>query len=209
MLEKLKKLLGLNKDASEEQAVEAVKVLAAKNKEFEEAAEVVACKEVLVAIGATESDDKEKVVAKVGELKKAQGKKGDLETELQTLKTEHNSLKQKWDERNAEELVAKAIDKGQLTPAQAEEYGKDLALKDPELFKKTVLSRREFSEVPLKDLKDDEVDRGGTAAEKVERLIAKKQKEDKDLSYQDAMNLVAAENPALAEEYIKDGRKKE
>jgi phage I-like protein len=209
MFEKLKKLLGLAKEASEEEMVQAVEGLVAKNKELEEAGQVVACKEILEALEVDQSDDKDKVVAKVQELRKAQGKKSDLETELQSLKKDHEALKHKWDERTADELIAKATAKGQITPAQVEEYGREMALKDPERFKKVVLGRREYSEVPLKDLPPEDPDAGGgTPQGKMDRLIAKKQKENKDLSYQDAMNLVAAENPELAESYLEAGRSK-
>jgi len=206
MITKIRKLLGLPDEAGEDKVVEAVEAVVAKNKELE-GTQIVACKEVLEAIGASEKDGKEEVVAKVTELREAGKKKTDLEQELIALKKDHEELKQKWDEKNADELVAKALTKGQITPAQVEEYGRDMAMKDPEKFKKVVLSRREFSEVPLKEMPDQGPDQGGgTPAEKMDRLIAKKLKENKDMSYADAMNLVVAENPELAEEYIKSSR---
>lgn len=209
MIEKLKKLLGLKKDASDEETVQAVEGLVAKNKELEEAGQSVACKEVLEALGADESDDKDRVVAKVQELRKAQGKKGDLETELQALKKDHKALKRKWDERNADELIAKALNDGQLKPADVDDWAREKALKDPDGFKREVLGRRKYSEVPLKDLPSEDTNAGGgTSCEKMERLIAKKMREDKDLSYADAMNLVSAENPELAEQYLAEGRTK-
>ena len=210
MIEKLKKLFGLADDAGEDKVVEAAKTALDKNKELEAKGSVVACKEVLEALGAGDKDGKEQVVAKVKELKDGAGKKTDIEQELVALKKDHGDLKKKLAEKDAEELVNKALSKGQISPAQADDWGRKLATEEPESFKKLILSRREFSEVPMKELPPEgDTTGGGTPAERMERLIAKKMKENDKLTYGEAMDLVAGENPELAEEYIQGGRKKE
>lgn len=201
MIEKLKKLFGLADDAGEDKVVVAAEAVVAKNRDLEAKASVVACKEVLEAAGATDKDGKEQVVAKIVELRTAKEKKSGVETELVALKKDHEDLKKRWDERNAEELVAKALGKGQITPAQVEQYGKEMALKDPEGFKRVVLSRREYSEIPLKEMPVDGNNAPtGSAGEKLEKLIAKKMVDAK-LNYRDAFLAVQAENPDLAKQY--------
>jgi len=210
MLDKLKKIFGLADNAGDDKVVEAAEAVVAKNKELEAKGGAVACKEVLDALGANEKDGKEQVVAKIGELKEGAGKKTDVEQELVSLKKDHADLKKKLAEKDAEELIGKALSKGQITPAQVDDWGRQMATEEPDSFKKLVLSRREYSEVPLKELPPDDKDAGGgTPAEKMERLITKKMKENDKLTYGEAMDLVAAENKDLAEEYLQAGRKKE
>ena len=201
MLEKLKNLLGLAVDAAEEAVTGAVELLVAKMKTLEQRPEVIACKEVLEAVGAKADATKEQVIAKVVEIKDAVGKKIGVEAELVALKKDHDELKTKWDNRNAEELIAKALSKGQITPAQVEQYGKEMALKNPSGFALVVLSRREFSEIPLSELPAGGKDQGGgTASDKMQKLVAKKMEGDKVLSYSAALLAVQAENADLARE---------
>jgi len=195
MLEKLKKLLGLADDAGEDKIVDAAEAMIAKNKDLEAAGTIVACKEVLDAIGVSHDADKEAVLAAIKSPTKA-------ETELLALKKDHEDLKKKWAERNADELVAKALGSGRITPAQVEEYGKDMALKDPDNFTRVILSRREFSEVPMQELpgkKDTPI--AGKASEKLDRLIEKAMAEDGKLSYNDAFVFVQAKNPEFVRDY--------
>lgn len=204
MLEKLKKLFGLAETAGEDEVVQAVEGLAAKNKELEKAGEVVACKEVLEVLGAKDDEDKEAVVAKAKALVAVKGSKDGIETELTALKKDHEDLKRKWDERDRDDHVNTALTAGKITPAQ-KEWAEEYALKDPEGFKAFVAKAPQV--VPLEKLPGGGKDQpSGSAGEKVEQLVAKKMKDDKDLSYADAMNLVANENPDLAQEYLDAGR---
>jgi phage I-like protein len=197
MLEKLKKLLGLAADAAEDAVSGAVELLVAKVKQLET---VVACKEVLEAVGAKADATKEQVVQIIGSLKETTVKKAGVEAELVALKKDHEGLKKKWDERTAEELIAKALSTGRITPAQVTMYGKEMALKRPDEFTRVVLSRREGSEIPLKDLPPGGGDLGGKASEKMEKIVAKMQTDDKTLTYTAALAKAQAENPVLARE---------
>lgn len=142
MLEKLKKLLGLAADAAEEQVVEAVGLMVDKLKDKETAPPVVACKEVLDALGAKADAGKDEVVRIVGSLKAP----ADL---AKTLSLEVADLKAKITAMEQQDLVALALKEGKTSPEELDKWGRDLALKAPDQFRTIVLSRPVGSVIPV------------------------------------------------------------
>ena len=140
MLEKLKKLLGLAADAAEEKVSEAVELLANKVIAFESKT-VVACKEVLEAIGAKEDAKKEEVLQVIAGLKIPADITKTLSLEVATLRKELSEMKQN-------DIVQLALKEGKTSPDELDKWGRDLALKNPEQFKLIVLSRPVGSVIP-------------------------------------------------------------
>ena len=203
MWEKLKNLLGLGESATEGDTVQAVEALKSEVDELKEA-DPVACREVLEALDMADGADKEKVIARITSLRRAQGAKDGLEAEIASLRESHDEMKRRMEERERDDRVAAAMKAGKITPAQ-KEWADGYALSDPAGFDAFVAKAPVV--VPLDDLPaEGGPGGGGTPAERIERLIAKKMGEDKALSYAEAMNLVTAENPGLAEEYLAAGR---
>lgn len=158
MLEKLKKMLGLETKAGEEEAVQAVEGLVAKNKELESAAQAVACKEVLEELGAGGEDGKEKVLAAIKALKEGKPaiakevldalemKEKDLSAVVASIhalkqgqkgavsREEFDKLQKDMQERDAQEVVAKALNEGKIT-ADQKEWAEEYAIRDLEGFK--------------------------------------------------------------------------
>jgi phage I-like protein len=156
MLEKLKKLLGLAADAGEEKIEEAVTLLINKTK-----IEIVACKEVLEAIGAKAEAKKDEVIQIIGSLKVPADVAKTLSHEVADLRKELSEIKQN-------DLVQIALKEGKTSPDELDKWGRDLALKNPEQFKLIVLSRPSGSVIPIgavpagpkdKDVAMDEVQR--------------------------------------------------
>jgi len=147
MWEKIKKLLGLADDTGEDKVVEAVGAVVAKNTELEAAAakkpvEVVACKEVLAVLKLGDDADKEMVIAAIGSL-------GGTDDVAQILSLQVAKLTQKLAGMEQSDLVALALKDGKTSPEELEAWGKDLALKNPDQFRKIVLSRPEGSVIPM------------------------------------------------------------
>jgi phage I-like protein len=169
MIEKLKKLLGLAADAGEDKVLEAATALAGK------AAAVVACKEVLDAIGAKMEAGKDEVLRIVGALKgstvvackevlDALGAKADAGRDevlrivaslkapgdvAVALSQEVATLKTKISAMEQQDLVALALKEGKTSPEELDKWGRDLALKNPESFRLIVLSRPVGSVIPV------------------------------------------------------------
>ena len=146
MLEKIRTILKLAADATEEKAVEAVQQIAAKLAILETAAPVIACKEVLEALGAKSEATAGEIVQIVASLKAPADVTKQLSLEVARLSTELSQLKQ-------EDLVQVALKNGQTSPDELAKWGKELALKNPEQFKLIVLSRPVGSIVPVESLK--------------------------------------------------------
>ncbi len=162
-LEVLKKELGLEASADEAAVLKAIADLKAGKVKAEgdlealkkappakgaadKATDVVACKEVLTALGLAEGGDKAKVLGAVEALKAPAGASGELAKQLETLKGELGGIK-------AEGLIHEALKSGKTSPAELDVWGRTMATDQPELFRSVVLSRQEGSVVPLKDTK--------------------------------------------------------
>ncbi len=143
MIEKLKTLLGLAADAAEAKIEEAVTLLVNKVKDLEtRAANLVACKEVMDALGAKDDSDAAEVVRIVASLKAP----ADV---AKTLSLEVAELKKKIAAMEQQDLIALALKEGKTSPEEVEKWGRELALKNPESFKTIVLSRPAGSVVPV------------------------------------------------------------
>jgi len=143
MIKKLQKILGLADDAGEDKVIEAATLLANKNKELEAAAaKVVACKEVLDALGAKEGAGKDEVVQIVASLKAP----ADV---ARTLSLEVAELKKKIAAMEQEDLISLALKEGKTSPEELDKWGRDLAGKSPEQFRQIVLSRPAGSVIPV------------------------------------------------------------
>lgn len=151
---KLKELLGLDAAADEAAVLKAVAGLkTGKDKAEGELVElkkkppvagaVVACKDVLSALGLPEDADKAKVLGAVAGLKKPAEGSRELAQAVESLKSEVATLK-------AGGLVEEALSSGRTSPAELEAWGRKMAAEQPELFKTVVLSRPEGAVVPLK-----------------------------------------------------------
>ena len=200
MWERLKRLLGLGEAATESEAVEAVEALKSEVETLKGAPPPVACGEVLEALGVGDGEDVRAVVAKIRELR---GARTDIEEAFQALKRSHDDLKRRMEERERDDRVAAALKSGKITPAQ-KEWADEYAMSDPAGFDRFIAKAPVV--VPLERLPEGGGDDGGTPQERMERLIAKKMTENEGMTYADAMNLVSAENPELAGEYIEAGR---
>jgi len=148
MLEKLKKLFGLAQDAGEDKVVEAVEAVVAKADTLEKGAEkadVVAAKEVLEELGLKEDAAREDVITTVRGLKASHAATDDLSGQVAKLSGDIAAMRK-------EDLVGQAVLEGKVTKDQLEKWGNDMALNDPEQFKKVVLSKAVGSEVPVDKL---------------------------------------------------------
>ena len=137
--------LGMADDASEEAVIEAVVKLKDKPPETKE----VIAKDILDALDLKEESDTSVVVASIHALK--QTEKG------MVSKADFDKLQKKLVEKDADELVAKAIAGGKITPDQKEWAG-EYAVRDLEGFKTFVTKAPVV--IPLKKLpgKETEVD---------------------------------------------------
>lgn len=142
MLEKLKKLLGLAAEAAEDKVAEAVELLVNKVKTLEQKPAVIACKEVLEALGAKADAGVDEVIRIVGSLKAPADVAKALSLEVASLKMEIAEMKQ-------EDLVTLALKSGKTSPEELDKWGRTLALKNPEQFRLIVLSRPAGSVIPV------------------------------------------------------------
>jgi phage I-like protein len=119
--------LGLPEDATEDQAVEAMKALKAKaDQPPEPQVRETIPREILDALGVEGGADKSTVVASIHALSKGTG--------AMVPRAEFEALRAQIAEQTAETLVAKAMSDGKVTPAQ-KEWAVDYAARDPEGFK--------------------------------------------------------------------------
>jgi len=130
MFSKLKKLFGLADDAAEDKVVEAAEAVVAKNKTLEKevadkSGKVVA-KEVIDALDLKETDGISTVVASIHALK--QSGKGTVSRE------EFEKIRTDLRKRDADKIVAKALDTGKITPDQ-KDWATEYAERDLEGFK--------------------------------------------------------------------------
>jgi phage I-like protein len=145
MIQKLKTLLGLAADAGEEKVLEGITLLVSKVKALETAPQVIACKEVLEALGAKAEAGKEEVVQLVASLKAPADVAKTLSLEVAALRTKISSMEQA-------DLVTLALKEGKTSPEELDKWGRDLALKSPEQFKQIVLSRPVGSVIPVTEI---------------------------------------------------------
>ncbi len=146
MLEKLKKLLGLAADAAETKVEETVTLLVGKAKEYETKVKsletMVACKEVIEALGAKATDGKDEVLRLVASLKVP----GDV---TQKLSLEVARLSKELAEMKKQDLVQLALKEGKTSPKEIEDWAGKMALENPDQFKVIVLSRPAGSVIPI------------------------------------------------------------
>jgi len=155
MLEKLKKLFGLASDAGEDKVVEAAEAVVAKNKDLEnkvaEKPKEVVAKEVIEALDLKETDGVSTVVASIHALK--QTGKGTVSRE------EFEKIQKDLRKRDADEIVAKAMAEGKITPDQ-KDWASEYAERDLEGFKTFVAKAPvvvPVDKLPKKDIKADDV----------------------------------------------------
>lgn len=172
MWEKLKKLLGLANDADENAVIAAAEAVVAKNTklearvtEIEGAQTVVACKEVLTALGAQETASKDEVVAVIASLKAPDGVAVKLSHRVAELE---NIIAT----NTRDGLVDQALKEGKTSPKELDDWGRDLAAKSPEQFKKIVLSRPAGSVIPIDSIKVGG-DRTGEIPDDLQREVNK------------------------------------
>jgi len=163
MFEKLKKLLSLANDAAEEKVEEAVTLLIAKNKELEGRTEVVACKEILEALGAKDGAGKDELLRIVASMKAPADAAVKMSLEVAELKKKISEMEQT-------DLIQLALKEGKTSPEELDNWGRDLALKSPEQFKKIVLSRPAGSVIPVESIQVAAKDKPG-ALDDVQREV--------------------------------------
>ncbi|MBN2060709.1 MAG: hypothetical protein JW882_09875 [Deltaproteobacteria bacterium] len=146
-LKKLIAKLGLKAEATEDQVIEAIETITAKNKDLEKQVaekpkEVqVIAKEVIEALELKGDDSVSTVVASIHALK--QGGKGTVSRE------EFDKIQKDLRKRDADEIVAKAMASGKITPDQ-KEWATEYAERDLEGFKTFVAKAPVV--VPVQDL---------------------------------------------------------
>jgi len=148
MITKLKKLMGLADEAGEDKVLEAATLLVNKNKDLEAQAgkvDLVACKEVMEALGAKDGAGKDEVIRIVASLKAPGDVAVQLSQQVATLTKEISEMKQ-------QDLVGLALKEGKTSPEELDKWGRDLALKNPESFKLIVLSRPAGSVIPVESI---------------------------------------------------------
>jgi len=155
MLEKLKKLFGLAQDAGEDKVVEAAEAVVAKSKDLEkqvaEKPKEVVAKEVIEALDLKETDGVSTVVASIHALK--QTGKGTVSRE------DFEKLQKDLRKRDADEIVAKAMAEGKITPDQ-KEWAAQYAERDLEGFKTFVAKAPvvvPMDKLPKKETRADDV----------------------------------------------------
>lgn len=133
-------------------------------------AEVVACKEVMAELGvADEKAGKDVVVAACKALKKTQPADVAL---IKSLTDRLAALESSRTQDKAEILLTDALASGRTTKAEVEAWGRKMASENPEVFKQVVMSRAEFSMVPLRDLNVKQPAGDVTADEAVRNVAA-------------------------------------
>jgi phage I-like protein len=169
----------------------------------------VELKDVRAELELTETATVEDIVKKIKEVRKVDSGKVTLtEAEVAQLKADAKDGKEamaKLKLSEATALVDKALADGKITAAQKEWAG-NYALSNPEGFKK-------FIEAAPKVVSTTETGSGGeggehTAADKVNQEAQKLMKENKGMSFTDAVRKVLKDSPDLAKEYEKESSAK-
>ena len=145
MLEKLKKLLKLADSAGETEVTEAVTAVVAKNEELGKQGDVVACTEVLDALGLKKAEPKEAVISAVKVLAAKSTATDDLSGQVAKLSTQIAEMQR-------DDLVTVALKGGKTSPEELDKWGRNLALQSPEQFTAIVLSRAKGSVIPVDKL---------------------------------------------------------
>lgn len=192
MIAKLRKLLGLADDAGEDKVLEAATLL------INKASAVVACKEVLEALGAKADAKKEEVTGIIASLKSADivackevlealGAKPDAKKEeviqvIASLKAPGNvavqlsqevaTLKTKIADMEQQDLIGLALKEGKTSPEELGKWGRELAKKSPDQFKAIVLSRPAGSVIPVTEIIVAK-DQDGIVADDVQKAVNK------------------------------------
>lgn len=158
LLKKLIAKLGLADDVSEDDVIAAVAKLKDKKPETKE----VIAKEVLDALDLKEESDTSVVVASIHALK--QTEKG------MVSKADFDKLQKQLAAKDADEIVAKAIAEGKITPDQKEWAGK-YAVRDLEGFKTFVAKAPVV--IPLKKLPDKQTQVDQADIDEATKTVAK------------------------------------
>jgi len=168
-MEFLKKLiakLGLKAEATEDQVIEAMDAMLTKNKDLEkqvaEKPKEVVAKEVIEALDLKETDGVSTVVASIHALK--QTGKGTVSRE------EFEKIQKDLCKRDADEVTAKAMAEGKITPDQ-KDWAAQYAERDLEGFKTFVAKAPVV--VPVKDLARKEVKADDVIANEAVLNVAK------------------------------------
>ena len=166
-MQKMKMLLKLGADATEEKINEAVEAIINKIKDLEtQAAGIVACKEVMEALGVKADAKREEVIAVVAGMKAPGDVAVKLSLQVADLQKEISAMKQ-------EDLVALALKKGKTSPAELDAWGRDLALKNPEQFELIVLARPAGSVIPIDKIQQKKDAGSAGQLDDTQRLINK------------------------------------
>lgn len=164
MITKLRTLFKLGAEATEDQVFEAAAAIVTKLSAAEAAGQVVACKEVLTALGAPEAAGRDEVLRIVASLKAP----GDVAVQLSQQVA---ALTSQIAEMRQADLVAISLKDGKTSPDELDKWGRSLALKDPEQFKLIVLSRPAGSIIPIGGLGGAPKDGGGPGLDDAQRAI--------------------------------------
>ncbi len=172
---KLRELLGLDAAADEALVLKAITDLkAAKTTAEAELVQlkatgggeaVVACKEVLTALGLPEGADKAKVLGAVEVLKAPAAASAEMAKTVEILQAKVSGMA-------ADGLITEALSSGRTSKAELDGWGRKMATENPELFKSVVMSRAEGSVVPLKDTKTVAAPAAGVLTEEQRKINA-------------------------------------
>ena len=166
MLEKLKTLFGLAQEAGEDAVVQAVESVVAKNTDLEqqlqEKPKEVVAKEVIEALDLKETDGVSTVVASIHALK--QSGKGTVSRE------EFEKIQKDLRKRDADEIVAKAVSEGKITPDQ-KDWAVQYAERDLEGFR--VFVAKAPVVVPVDNLPKKEIRADDAVADEAVLNVAK------------------------------------
>jgi phage I-like protein len=144
-MKKLKELLGLAADAAEEKITEAVQLLVNKVKTLEAAPPVIACKELLEAMGAKPDAGKDEAIAIIASLKAPGDIAAKLSLQVADLTKQITEMKQN-------DLITLALKEGKTSPKELDDWGRDLAKTNPDQFTKIILSRPVGSVIPVETI---------------------------------------------------------
>jgi len=126
----------------------------------------VVAKEVIEALGLKEDAAREDVITTIKGLKASHAATDDLSGQVAKLSADIAAIKK-------EDLVGQAVLEGKITKDQLEKWGNDMALNDPEQFKKVVLSKAVGSEVPVTMLAKKEIKADDAVLDQVQLSINK------------------------------------
>jgi len=194
MIIKLRKILNLKNDASEDKVLEAVEKLSKdKPEDFSG---------IFKELGLEEDSKPEDVIAAFKSLKKTAEKPPENEyvpiAKFKAIEASLNTLQKELADNKATAAVESALSAGKITAAQ-KEWAHEYALKDMNGFKMFVEKSPVI--VPM-----SQSEQGGAEKEsetsKFSELVGKEIQANKELSYSEAARIVAKKNPELASEVV-------